>query len=782
MRKTLLFILMAFCAIASSFAQTPKDVLAFQFKTSIASSAMLYVEVNSPQEEFYVDWGDGYKKKYAAGNYAYPNPVYSTNHKEEVKIYGTGINAIKFDKAKLTELDILDGTALVSLDCSAGALKKLDLSEATKLMSLNASHNEIAEINLSKSRKLTSLTLSNNKLTNLNLKGLSKIGVLECQFNELTTLDLTDLAELKDLRAHDNKLTSLILLDNSSKMYACHIQHNQIPVSVINTIIAKLPNVTDVYMLDFEKSWKKKFKVEGNPSIETANLNEAIGKSWILDVEPSNVKARFVMKVDGEAGAALSLKVAGVEDKLSVIVGDGEAKEYTVSKDITNLTPISVKTTAKDQFVVIEGDLLAINCKGNKLSTIDCASSGNLVLLDCSENQLGQLDLSGLKSAKYIYVLNNKITNLIVGELPLLEELNASFNGLNSINLTKLPALKALSVDNNSIANLTVEQNTKLEKLYCKKNKIQTLNVTMLPKLEELSAAHNRLGSIDLSKNIELEEINLKDNSLDKIDFTNNINLSEINVSENKLSSLNLTKCTKLKELYCNTNALTALDLSANKKLEVLSCGDNKLKTLNVEGFQELSSLAAMFNELTSVNVKNCPELEGISLNHNKLNSLDFTGCKDIRLVDIAINKFTVDNALKMIASLPEASVDNKGYVIYWDKETFPDDEEGNIYDIALSNKADLKNWVISNGEKTPLGIDELTINGDSKTFLTIASDKVLINGEYTDAQIFSTSGHSIARLYGEKEFNVAQLAEGVYIIKVNANGKKAVAKFVVKR
>ena len=307
MRKTLLFILMAFCAIASSFAQTPKDVLAFQFKTSIASSAMLYVEVNSPQEEFYVDWGDGYKKKYAAGNYAYPNPVYSTNHKEEVKIYGTGINAIKFDKAKLTELDILDGTALVSLDCSAGALKKLDLSEATKLMSLNASYNEIAEINLSKSRKLTSLTLSNNKLTSLNLKGLSKIAVWECQFNELTSLDLTDLAELKDLRAHDNKLTSLILPDNSSKMYACHIQHNQIPVSVINTVIAKLPNVTDVYVLDFEKSWKKKFKVEGNPSIETANLNEAIGKGWILDVEPSNVKARFIMKVDGEAGAVLQI-------------------------------------------------------------------------------------------------------------------------------------------------------------------------------------------------------------------------------------------------------------------------------------------------------------------------------------------------------------------------------------------------------------------------------------------------------------------------------------------
>ena len=76
--------------------------------------------------------------------------------------------------------------------------------------------------------------------------------------------------------------------------------------------------------------------------------------------------------------------------------------QYTVSKDITNLTPISVKTTAKDQFVVIEGYLLAINCKGNKLSTIDCASSGKLVLLDCSENQLGQLSVDNNSNTDFI--------------------------------------------------------------------------------------------------------------------------------------------------------------------------------------------------------------------------------------------------------------------------------------------------------------------------------------------------------------------------------------------
>lgn len=234
-------------------------------------------------------------------------------------------------------------------------------------------------------------------------------------------------------------------------------------------------------------------------------------------------------------------------------------------------------------------------------------------------------------------------------------------------------------------------------------------------------------------------------------------------------------------ELYCYTNVLTDLDLSANKKLEEVSCGDNKLAVLNFEGFQELSSLAAMFNNLTSVNVKNCPELRAVVLDHNELDNLDFTGCENLRLVDIAINTFSVDNALKMIATLPEASADEKGYVIYWNKEEYPDDEEGNVFDNELSIKADAKNWVIANGEKNPLSIEELTISGDAKQLLTIAADKITINGAYTDAQIFSVNGREVATLKGEKEVSVAQLAAGVYVIKVKANGRKVSAKFIVK-
>ena len=60
MRKIILIGLMTFCAIITSFAQTPKDVSAFRLKTAIASRTMAYFEVNSPDEEFYVDRGDDF--------------------------------------------------------------------------------------------------------------------------------------------------------------------------------------------------------------------------------------------------------------------------------------------------------------------------------------------------------------------------------------------------------------------------------------------------------------------------------------------------------------------------------------------------------------------------------------------------------------------------------------------------------------------------------------------------------------------------------------------------
>ena len=44
-----------------------------------------------------------------------------------------------------------------------------------------------------------------------------------------------------------------------------------------------------------------------------------------------------------------------------------------------------------------------------------------------------------------------------------------------------------------------------------------------------------------------------------------------------------------------------------------------------------------------------------------------------------------------------------------------------------------------------------------------------------------SATGKTVERLHGEREVNLPQLAEGVYIIKANAYGRKLVAKFVVK-
>ena len=180
--------------------------------------------------------------------------------------------------------------------------------------------------------------------------------------------------------------------------------------------------------------------------------------------------------------------------------------------------------------------------------------------------------------------------------------------------------------------------------------------------------------------------------------------------------------------------------------------------------------------------MKNCPALMAVSLDHNMLNGLDFTGCSSLRLVDISINMFSVDNALKMIATLPELNEDDMGYIIYWNKEEYPDDEEGNEFDYSLYEKAGEKYWITMNGESEPLSVNNATIGGNAGNILAMAAGKLIIKGGYTDAQIVSATGQTMARLHGEREINLTQFADGIYIIKINANGKKSTAKFIVKR
>lgn len=824
MKRILFLSLMTLIALSSAFCQNAKDVLSFSFKTSVPSSQMLYFEVSSPEGEFYVDWGNGSKKKYSAGNYANPNYVYTDKkHGDEIKVYGISIQSINLTTAKITDLQIFDGSVLTHLDCSGGSLKNLDLTLAPALEVLNASNNHLASINLSKSRKLTTAWLSNNKLTSidltncfiltdldlnnnliegtfkptnksltnvavsnnkltsvdltaelpnlaslearnnlindvklgnpeyltmldfavnklqsitisglknlqninlaknelielnvsecpeliavgasgnkikqldlskcpsitsvsveeneltsLNISGLKDLTNLECNNNQLTELDLSSTSKLMDFRAFDNKLTKLVLPESLSRVFAFHVHNNSLPLSAINAVIEKLPNVTDMHILDFEKSYKKRFMVAGNPDVERANLKVAIDKGWNLDVEPKDLKDRIVIRAALTADAPLSVNVAA-KDKVSVRLGDGEFKEYDVSSDVNNLTILNFKTTAENQYITFEGPITAFECTENNLVTLDCGMANALTYLNCSNNKIQQLDVENCKNLDSLILHNNLVTHLLVGNLPKLKKLDASFNFLTSINITKAPELVEVILNRSNIAHLDLSNSAHLVKLQCAQNRLQTLDLSKVTLLEELLAGENRIDNIDFA---------------------------------------------------------------------------------------------------------NTAKIRKIVLHHNALEALDLTSCKELSFLDVSFNKFTVESATKMINTLPTREEGKEGVLVYKNSELETSQiVDKNAFDEEMRGLSSGKHWNLNDGQ-FPMATDDITVDSDLAIFPTVAEVSVQISGDYQNAYVYTLNGELVKSFAGVSSFDVDDMANGIYFIKIVVDGNSVVKRFVVR-
>lgn len=492
-------------------------------------------------------------------------------------------------------------------------------------------------------------------------------------------------------------------------------------------------------------------------------------------------KDRVELQLKAKKNTPVILRVASVDPTVTIIMGENHSKTYSVSTDLNKLTPLSFTTVEDNQSIVIEGDLIALDCKNINITTLDCTNAPRLQLLDCGENKLTNLDVTNCRSLKHLYVMNNKLEKITLGDLPVLEDLNASFNNLSFINIAKLPLLKNFSVDKNHIENLDFSNNLLLEKIYCKSNRIQILNVTKLLQLNELSAGENRITQLDLTMNPSLSLLDLKDNSIVDINLTKNTMLEDINLNTNNLKKLDVSHCLKLKELYCNTNVLTELDLSNNQMLEVLSCGDNKLSKIDVSDKKYLYSLALMFNELTEVKVDNCPNLLAAGFDHNKLTSLDLSDSKKISLMDVSFNMFSVNNTLEMVSSLPTRPESDPGILVYKNSSDYPDDKEGNEFDDMIYNEAYKKFWLVVDGEKSLLRLNNIERESTLMLYPTVSEQVIHIDGDYSFASIHGMDGSLVMNLFGEDFFYVDQFANGVYFFNAKSGDKFIQCKFVVK-
>ena len=224
-----------------------------------------------------------------------------------------------------------------------------------------------------------------------------------------------------------------------------------------------------------------------------------------------------------------------------------------------------------------------LDCGVNQLNALDLSKSSELTELYCRNSKLTALDLSANKKLQKIVAASNKLTTLDVRNLPELTylDLQANFD-LKSIDVSKNPKLEFLNVAQTGLTSLNVKNNRKLVdlKAYC--NQLTALDVSSNYLLKELACFENQLTALDLSNNISLEYLGVSENPIAELDLHPLSNLQRLSCSKMQLKKLDVGRCPELQLLYCYDNQIETLDLRSNKKLQALQCQNNRLSWLDL--------------------------------------------------------------------------------------------------------------------------------------------------------------------------------------------------------
>ena len=266
-------------------------------------------------------------------------------------------------------------------------------------------------------------------------------------------------------------------------------------------------------------------------------------------------------------------------------------------------------------------NLTYLDCRDNKLASLDVSNNTALTELVCWGNQLTGLDVSKNLALTRLECDRNQLTSIDVSNNTALTELDCPGNQLISLDVSNNTALTELRCDGNELTSLNVSKNTGLTELYCSGNHLTNLDVSKNTALTILHCYYNDLTDLDVSKNKSLKTLRCEQNQLTKLDVSNTA-LTSLNCSQNKLASLNVLN-TALTSLNCSQNKLASLNV-LNTALTSLDCSYNDLTDLDVSN-TILTSLDCSGNDLTSLDVSKTNignSTEAIPLNCHLIRSL----------------------------------------------------------------------------------------------------------------------------------------------------------------
>ena len=357
----------------------------------------------------------------------------------------------------------------------------------------------------------------------------------------------------------------------------------------------------------------------------------AAGSATMIDEKnfPDPVFREYVRKVAGSSVLTDTI-VRQIEaldvskDNIKKVLGDRDP--------ITSLKGIRYLKYVRD-----------LNCRYQKLTTLDLELNMRVERLDCYGNQLTDLLLRPTGTS--------------------LKYLDCGVNQLNALDLSKSSELTELYCRNSKLTALDLSANKKLQKIVAASNKLTTLDVRNLPELTYLDLQANfDLKSIDVSKNPKLEFLNLAQTGLTSLNVKNNRKLVDLKVYCNQLTALDVSSNYMLKELYCFENQLTALDLSSNVALECLSVSENPIAELNLHPLSNLKTLYCQKMQLKKLDVGRCTELQLLHCYDNQIETLDLRSNKKLQALKCQNNRLSWLN-LSSNTALDPTKVDCSGNV-----------------------------------------------------------------------------------------------------------------------
>lgn len=252
-------------------------------------------------DAFTIDWGDGKKKDYPAGNYELEKTIKGTILGTTLRVVAPNATSFGVFGAKLDDIIIGEASKLEELRLIGSNLQQLDLSKCPALRFLSIGNNKLKSLDLSHNPDLEELHCYKNEISHLNLSSCPKLNLLYAQKNQLQEVDLSanlalrnlalstnplrsiDVSKhtfLEELTLSDTQLKTLGALPPLSHLLTLQLARLGLTTEELNAIYTALPDVRGIPIADDEKPWKCVLNLREIPNAAKSSLQIARDKGW----------------------------------------------------------------------------------------------------------------------------------------------------------------------------------------------------------------------------------------------------------------------------------------------------------------------------------------------------------------------------------------------------------------------------------------------------------------------------------------------------------------------